>query len=639
MNGYNELDLLLEALKKSLGYALDQPKDKNTRPTAIDFCKDIYTPFEEQDSPVLERLKNFPNHFTIVTGPIGRGKTSLLAKSINLLPPSTKYFIFDFKNEIEKLYEIGRDLDLRQQFLHNLFKEELANIFLKAINLKIDFIYTALIKFFFSTRMQQRIFQWRNKFNKNDIGENLDDLKKIFMDDYEVINEEDDYVMKNLTCSQMISCISESQNIENFIIVLDNVDRINSKLQPTLFSVAIDIFHGGKGDFGVLVAIREKNILRFELTSHGGDVIEVVSLQTHAKERTRPIRMHKLTKEFVESLLSKRYDFAIDTLLTSEDENIKKVFNQLRPLITRKFIEERIYNISNHNLRTMLTLNYEFIYYLILLIQRNKIVNNYPTLDIDAEKINSYFFRWIYAVANQRHELLLDMALKYDISRAKNLKEKIQNDIDLVVLAYLSNNTQYNLRISNVCNIFKNIGIKTKQIIKTIYKLYSVEDDVRYIELGDSEAVLNIEDIIRDDCRVKITPLGNEFVSSTITKFEFLYHCLTYPNIVSLDSPEMLSPVQEERDKKIETVLKFLENMKSVHLEVIKFMKEKSKLTDSEWEEYFRNNFCVKNQFIIERIAISHISHFKETSITNKYQELLDSFYDDINTKTRSSLA
>ncbi len=624
----------LESLKRALDFSLDQPIRKGTHPDANDYFASLHVPFPKQDNEFLEKLHANLDGFLVVSAPTGRGKTSIIRMALLSLPKKARFFLFDFKNEIEKLYDFPQEPGGRHKYLRDLLKRELASQFLTEIDHKLRFIFNALYDFFFEERMHKLIFKWRAKHDNPHIGANREDLFKLFLDDLDVTPAEEEFVMERLTCAQMIACIKATLKIEHFLLVLDNVDRLNGDMQPVLFSVAIDIFHGGNGDFGLLVAVREKNLLRFELSTYGGEIIEVVSLVTHAAERSKPVRLSPPDAEFIGNLLEMRYIFA-ERALPATGSAVGIVFGHIKPKVRARFVEEKLHNLANHNLRNMLTLNYEFIEYLLKLVDKRVIVNERNALTIDDHDFASYLYRWMYSVANQRHEMLLDITDRYDQVVRGTIQDPIECDIELILLAWLTNSPNRFLRVNDIVEDFSHIGVRRDLVTRSLQRLYDVPLDFRHVEIGDSEVNVSWEAIDKRNPRVFITPLGREFVGSTITKFEFLFHCLTYPNVVDTDSPQMLAPVSRDMTKKVSVILTFLEKMKGVHSAAVNQIKMHTSKEGQDWEELYRERFCINQELILERIVYSHLAHLGNTEYLTRYKQLLESYLNEIGSKRR----
>ncbi|HEY3294975.1 MAG TPA: hypothetical protein VGL38_06035 [bacterium] len=625
-----EYELLLDYLQESLSFEIDQVHPTSTKPAADIFFSTLYANTPDLERQILSKLSNGVNSFLVVAAPIGRGKTSLLRKCIRSLSDETRCFIFDFRSEIERTYGMPPDSSNRHRVVRDLFKEQIARQFLSDDAFKVKYIFEALMSEFYVARMQNLILKWKAKFNNPHIGEDRTKLWQIFSTEYQTVVEESNFISANISCASMIKCIIRSQEIKQFIVVLDNVDPLDPELQPVLFSVAIDIFHGGERSFNVVVAVREKNLLRFELNAHGGGVIEVVSLESHATERTRPIRMTPPTMEFVNDMLNRRYLYATERFARGRTTQVLDVFNQLKPRISMRFVEEKIFSISNNNFRQMLALNHDFISYMFHLAANRVILNERGKVEISDQSFKSYLYRWIYSVANLKHEMLLDVSDKYEQYSKGALAEPFACDIDLMVIAWLAAAQNRNLRVANAISDFKKIGVSEQLVLESIFRLYNVQVDHRYVELGDSEAMVSWAELVAGNPRIILMPLGNEFVGFTITKFEFLYHCLAYPHLLSIDSPEMMVPANEDIESKVNVIYEFLETMKKAHVSALQSIKQACFGQRLDWEEHYRDQFCVDGRLVLERIALSHYSHVKafrlKSKIENRYRDLIEGY-------------
>ncbi|MDD2890224.1 MAG: hypothetical protein PHE49_06255 [bacterium] len=627
----------LDILDTSMFYALDE-KEKNSEISSEKFFERIYMSFSKEDEVAIKKTVQDANDFTVITAPLGGGKTTTIRNALQeYINDKNKYLLFDFKKEIEGHYNMGDSTEDRISFIYNLLKEKLWEEFLQDLDVKIDFIWIALVKFFKEKRVHNIILKYRAKHKNPKIGNDMQALKTIFCNDYEKIAEEEIFVRKELNCSQTIVAIKETLKVEKFLIILDNVDRLKSEFQPIVFSIAIDLHHGGEGAFGIIVALRSNNLIRFEEAGVGGDIIRIVSLSSNKSIRCRPKQLHPQTEDIALGLLEKRHKFALKFRSASEDvKESKQLFKQIGFHVNKKFIEEKFYNLSNHSYRQMLSLNLDFIHHLFRLVEANAILNKRNELFLTENKLLSYLYRWMYVTrnSNPNHEFLLDIVKKYEQYNKGSLATPLSCDIELVILIWLSNNNRKFLRIQELINALHSIGIKDESLIfDSLYRLYDVDLSHRYIELGGSEDRLKLKDI-DENTRITLLPLGEEFSKSIITKFEFLYQCLAYPYVTSPDAPEILTPISEGIDRKVEKIISFMHKMKKAHTDSLLKIREACNPIYPNWEEYYRQHFCINNSLIIERTVFSHLKHLKEITNTEnfekyneKYMKLLDEYY------------
>jgi hypothetical protein len=632
-------------------FAVDTGERKETTISLKEFFDNLYVPFSQENERDIKRAVKEACGFVIVVGPVGGGKSTIIYNALQEYNSGEGvYFLFDFKKEIEEFYAMGNKPDERMRFIRDVLKKKLAKEFLCDLNLKTKFVLTALRMFFEEERLQNLILRYMAKYGDPNIAKNKEYQDTLFYSDPYTIAEEELFVKKSLTCAQMISAIKATLGKKKFLIILDNVDRLTIGAQQYLFSAAIDIYHGGNGDFGTIVAVRDKTIMRYEEAGSNGDVVEVVSLTSYAKEKTKPIRLDPPTAEFVSNLLEKRHIFACSLVVSKEVESeigiSKRLFEKMRFLVKNRFVEERFYNLANYNCRYMLLLNWQFIRYLFRLAAENVIVNKQGELVLDEPSMNSYLYRWVCATHNPQHRFVLDTVRKYSQYLNRIFSNAIECDIEAIILAWLANKSQKSrrfLRVNDLLDSFRGIGVDDKTVLSSLYNLYDVDLSYRYVEVGDSEERYGFDRLCTDNLRVTITPLGAEFVGFIMTKFEFLHQCLVYPDIVSVEAQEMLEPASVNMDTKVNKILEFLKIMKEVHGNALLKIKDASSRSHPSWEEYYREQFCVKEQLILERIIRSHLSHLRQTHPVSyskwkaEYVKLLEDYHESFGSSHKAA--
>jgi hypothetical protein len=354
--------------------------------------------------------------------------------------------------------------------------------------------------------------------------------------------------------------------------------------------------------------------MRFEEAGSDGDVIEVVSVTSDYTESARPVRLNPPTSELATRILEKRQAHALKKaplIAAAQFAVSAEIFRQLRNHVNGAMMEERFQNLSNHSYRRMLVMHDGFVRYLFRLVEAEAIKADYGQVDLCGWKTRSYLYRWLYAANNPDHRFLLDIVSRYGRYNTKSDDLPLLCDVELVVLAWLVNNQHHSLTMGDLTNGFRKLSIGTELIQEGIYRLYPRKALLRHIELGDSEERIKPEGLKSPDCRVKLNPLGAEFVQYTITIFEFLHQCLAHPVITNVDANEMLAPIELDMDSKINLVFEFLTVMGQVHHETLKEFRESWHGKDEDWESYYRRMFCIREELILERIAYSHLTYFR----------------------------
>lgn len=624
----------LKQYGNSMIMAIDQPT-KGSVSHSDEFFNEIYVPFSQEDELALTNAVQDADRFTIVAAPIGGGKSTIIYWALHNVKSETRaHFVFDFKRHMSSFYPMKGEPQDKARFMHDRFKDSLMGTFLPTLSQKLQFAFTTLQLFFVAERHEMEV-RWSQRHPNLRIDENIDQVRNCFLNDIPAQEIALKLVRERLTCAMMIRAIMTTFKKDKFLLIFDNVDRCPIIDQPIMFSVAIDINHEGSGEFGTMVAIRNKNLMRFEEAGSDGDVVEVVSVTSQYTERTEPLRIHAPAPDRAEAILVKRQAHALQRPPLAGNigfASSAEVFSQLREHINRAMIEERFQNLSNHSYRRMLIMHDGFVRYLFRLTDKGAIKVDRGHVDLTGWKTRSYLYRWLYATNNPDHKFLLDVVTRYERYEPYTDGLPLLCDVELVLLAWMVNNGRHSLMMGDLLRGFRKLAVGIDMVREGVYRLYSTKPLLRHIELGDCEERVSPDDIKQPECRLKLNPLGAEFVQHTITIFEFLHQCLAYPDITSEDSEEMLEPIESDIQTKISRVYDFLLLMKNVHVEVLRDLREGWQDKHEDWETYYRKTFCIRENLILERIAVSHLSHFRIQFPSSfdewrpKYFELIEDF-------------
>lgn len=613
----------LDMLKASMNYALDEAVSTQYAPTRDDFFKHLYAPFPPEDETAVGTAVQQAGSFTLVVAPVGGGKTSIIHNALQHHDPeASSYLLFDFKDRAEEFYGMKGEPTEKMAFIRDVLKRAIASRFLSQVDTKIQFVYNTLSMFFGQQRLHRLLFKYMTRSEENDLKKTQDKLSTLFSQDFEAVAEEHDFVLKHLSCANMILAVKKTLGVENFLVVLDNVDRFSIVDHPILLSVALDMHLGGAGQFGTILAVRNKNLMRYEEAGSKGNVISIISLACQRRQVVTPIRIPEPDGEFSTTILEKRQSYVASCVKHLPETSRKEItcswefFSKIREMVNSEFIEERFYNLANHSYRRMLVLHMEFMRYLFRLAAAGAITDENGEPNITVPTLRSYLYRWMYAVHNPNHEFLLDTINRYYQYQRGAIHDPLLCDLEIVILAWFCINRYKSLRIHNSLTSFESIGADTNRVLESIYKLYDVDMTRRYLDLGDSERHITFNELRTENIRVRLTPLGREFVANTITKFQFLNQCLQHPEVMDPDSKEMLSKVSEDLDISISEVIRFLGIVVEVHASALKQIRN-TLPASPKWEDYYREHFCVDTLFVIERVCESHLRYLKK-----QYREL-----------------
>lgn len=633
----------LRVFHKVMSYQIEEGDNLISEKEFFDY---LYSPSNKNEDFILRYLLKNENEFSIVQGPIGGGKTTLLRKFKHdyELNKGNDCFYINFKKEASVYRRAGKSLTDEDLFIEgmigkeailNIFKRRLTEGYLNDIEIQIDFTLTALIKFFKVNRLQLKLQEWGLKLKDSKIGNNKEDFKGIKNHLYthpDIHTEEYNFVKDNLGIGELIYVIKIVNKFENFYLLFDNGDRLHPNDQAFLLKELINIHQEGDKSFGMVIALRDKNLKVYE-AGFGGTIVLVFNSFI-----TEPRKLEDPTDNFSKDVLERRYKFLeqYDPLKINEREKLhsinvdkynksKDLFDKLKKFVNSEFMNEKLFNFSNHSVRQLLVLNEGFMRYLFELAEeKGVIIDSNGEIILNQSNIKSYIYRWLY-VTNIKAFKLVPSFIK-DIKAYNKDKDNIHEIfLSFYILLWLVNSKKYFIYRDTLLKALEIFYIDEKIILDCIHKrLYDVPIINRFVELGQVEMFISEEILRKENVKITLTPFGKDFIRFMMNKFEFLYAALAIPfDDVEKERKIYYEPVLENMDDKIDLVLGFLRKYKVVQDDLMKKVQK--------WEVQFRNEFCIDGEKPIERIVRSHLAYLKQLHPFNvrteiklkKYNELL----------------
>jgi hypothetical protein len=597
------------------------------------FYTQLYVEHPSEDEATVRRAFDDANGFLIVQAPVGGGKTTLVRRWYEdfVSHRGQEAFLIDFRELAEKAYWIEEDMPVRMTALHAELKEALTAHYLGA-EMEADTAFTA--------KALDRLFPRRKLqlLRTLDLPASTseDALAEALMQHPEVARTESEFARDKSTLAGLVEVIMALRKCKKFMLFLDNVDRLNPDLQPHLLSIAIDAYNGGRGAYGTVVCLRNKNIHRYEPYGAGGDVVEIVSL-TGTREKARRRQLADASDDFLARLFSVRQDYVLRVIgkkgRVQQHVSFCSSVRTLKDLSNTQFIRERLYHLANHDYRLVLVLSAGFVRYLLRLSSAG-IIRLQDGIHPSDWECRSFLYRWTYTVMNPEQQWLRNPIRGYGDFAAAGSVDPVDSCLDVMLATWLQNGHSP-CKYRDVVDAFRSIGVSGAQVRKSLFALYSSPTpERRHVELGDKEKNLE-EDELYPGTRIELLPLGREYVRFVITKFEFLLQALQYPDVLSETDPSLLRPVGQIGHRELQVVLDHLATVRKVHslgLQKIAGALKSSGCVD--WEAYYRAHFCIGGQLALERMAASHLRYLRELdpalaqATRPAYVELLRAFYD-----------
>ncbi len=629
---FSEVQHLTKGYEDLVTFALDDRDEENAIVAWATFFGSLYIHALDSEERELQAILEEAARIALIVAPRGGGKTTFLLHGLlEYKKRGGQFYLFDFKAQGDAVDDLTENWPLNLPSLQTILKEDLyARYIGDDVHEGDRFVETALDMFY--PRDKARLA--RDLASSLDVDLAHDSLLDVFAERPDIANEQEEFVFGKLSFGAMVQVVMKLKGIDRFVVCFDNVDRLAAEIQPFLLSLAIDVYHRGRGAFGTVVALREKNVLRYTEDGADGDVVEVLTPTGHPELAYR-VDIHAPVDEFVEGLLSTRQGYARDVFLTERcrdvDQDFKIILDGARKLANSSFISQRLFNLANHSRRQLLLLNAGFTKFLIRLVYEREVGYSESGLDLSQIDCRSYLYRWIYAAMNPRHEWLGDPIANYTKFDAKQLSPASACDLEWVLLAWLQRH-QAKLRVGDVISGFEEIGVDRRRARDTLFSLYDCEHpDQRHVELGNVEKRLDPAEVTGGTLAY-ITPLGTEYIRNTVTKFEYVLQAIRFPEAVLADSTAMLRPLNHKSEDAVQRVHAHLCTMARAHAAALREFRN-AMTEKAAWEETYRRDFCVGGRFVIERMVVSHLAHLSEVGgdivayADNLYRRLVKDFY------------
>ena len=412
-----------------------------------------------------------------------------------------------------------------------------------------------------------------------------------------------------------------------FLLVVDNLDRVAAAHQPVLFRVLMDTYFGGAGQIAVVVTARSRNTRSVQLSGAGKAGSRAIVLDDQRED----------DRGFTEKVFSCRHAYISENILAPSNDaaELDRIYEQLEARVNDEFVHEGLTRLANGSYKDVLDLKQQFLEYLISLVVRDTVLwdRESNALQLSEFDCRSYLFRWMYSLMNDEHEWLLDPIRRYEDYDRQKSADAVACDLSIVVLSWLYNHREHRTRLRDLVRDFDTIGVQEEEAQRAIYELYDTANPRwRHVELGEGETRVAEERLKNEPgLVVEATPLGSEFVHSTMLKFEFLVAALQYPLHRLAGAGGADDRVVDDVAPLLPRLTQYFQIMSKAHVDAL--TKYKAACADPSWESYYRSRFCIGGMLIVERTMRSHLRHVRRRYgaqfdvVQKEYANLLEAFY------------
>ncbi|MBU2595015.1 MAG: hypothetical protein KKG02_10810 [Candidatus Edwardsbacteria bacterium] len=567
-----------------------------------------------------------------LTGYVGMGKTVLLKKIESDINSESILFIYiDFK-AIHVEFE-GQPKDQYNNILTNLLYINIYNSFIT------DKVFEKWKHFLVLNDpgylpIKETIMAFFNKTNISEV-----ELQEALKND--VIN--DIYLKCNNNRPLLTTLIKFLKQYTFIILCFDNVDKQCLFTQKLILSKSIDL--SNSSEIPIIVSIRRLlNFIREE--GRDGDLLfeHRISLASISKERQHVIDAK------IKLLFDKRIDYMsthvkiADVLKGYGNEHITYIeskFWDIFNVISKTFITEGIYNLSNYSIRYILLSYCNFIYYA---LQNTTIEKNILSLiknKSDHSKLTTlrnHFYKWIICgdsfrplqkntinIFDEQHGHILGPSLTI-LETLYNLQEK--ETMPDISLAYLYDNLSY-------------IGMSEDDFNKYIKKI----NDLKPTYKGELIFIDNSNnDLLHGSNTIELMPSGIYFIDKLSVSREYVFWSILTADIEVPLIDNMPKYNETYRDEfKYSIIYNYLDKYYlNRFIAYINHIKNAIRFPIFKGEadilKHYKYKFA-KDKFYLERLieslleTISHayMPNQQKTEFTNKFNEIRNKYKNIIN--------
>ncbi|HEV7670826.1 MAG TPA: hypothetical protein VGS22_20080 [Thermoanaerobaculia bacterium] len=403
---------------------------------------------------------------------------------------------------------------------------------------------------------------------------------------------------------RMVHLVVAAQKLFGFkkiVLIIDNVDRVPGHFQPALMQCVTDGQLRMGSSCTTIIAIRRENVRGVEpRPGEGGDVLVQVSIH---EEKHDGLLLPTDGLDLPAFILGKRRAFS--GKLYTEDSAESEIVHST---VVSQFLRERVYDLANGSIRSVIGIYHSFLRYLIELGGREG-------LDISANLSDEGFLQTLLLLWLRQYGETQGIPL-YDVLKADHPGD-IRND-------YASTADIRHLILTCLFNLSPKSTLYWRHsefpTVKSVHERLSLlgfcfEDfraalgDVcarpgeppKLVEIHPTEADPSKLDELSGE-RLRLTRLGRALLESTTQKVGYLWAraLADAPHGLRKSSGTYFS---FDRDERLRIVYHYCKNRSLYHLKLMSFLQESwFERFGNDWVLQYRKYFGVDTKIHLERI-------------------------------------
>lgn len=619
----------LDFVERVFVFALDSKQHSPLADVSpAQFLEQLYVPRDDDAESRLREAAAAADSLTLVAGPAGGGKTSILRHVLAQLEGAgLAYAVLDFKALAARTYDAAQ-LASREVLasLGSLVRNELSARFLGDVRTRTAFLYE-IIRMFHRAWLDALQLRYASE-----CGLMLDDeqLARRFAVDYKAVSDALAFVAQNATTAEVICATKKILDKDRFLIVFDNADRLSASLQPYLISFAVDLHNEGQGEFGTIIALRQKSLLRYQEAGEAGDVVRILSLSGRATQEGVRVALAPPPDGFQSALLGRRLALARRQLHEQQVDSrgVVQFLEHLATVLDEGTSRFDLLAFTNHSARSMLTLASGLA---TNLLKQTQGVSEQPPFSRDVA--TQLFYGRVFHEEVERNSIVPGLIRRLDRFARNAGGEDEPCLIEFLILAWLSGRRGARTRFGALASDFRQIGFKEHRVAEAVYGMYDVFITHRLLELGTEEHHYALAEVTASDLVVDITPRGEHLVSHAVVDFEYLYQAVLLSSLEDDYLYDNRPQVMHDIVIRASNMLWFLRDLARYEAACVARARSAFNKDRDAWDSFFRDRFCVDRKHLTERIVAAHLSYLKGmldarqfAASSSEYRRLLDQY-------------
>ncbi len=338
---------------------------------------------------------------------------------------------------------------------------------------------------------------------------------------------------KKITYDQLIRALKPIKNFKGFLVIFDNVDRIERESQQFCFKFTVDFMKNVKKCGTIIICIREENA-RYPANDYTIKKSNIKSIPMVCRKFSEK-KERKLDPKDFYAILKKRNAFYQKE---SKNYELKRVIDFLIKNLESTYAESRLIDLGNQSIRDSMNYHCKFVKAVIEYYRKNKFdLNQIYELFISIQGykrrsfLNSHFLGWVADQIKGHSAQCLNLIEVFEKCELKFYA--VGCDLNYLILVNLLNykrlNNDDSITLSQLAKNLRKIGYEKENIRENVFYLYNL----RYEPLGEAITIIAKNEIrkakdLTDNTKIEINFRGECLVKYISVSFTFINRILFF---------------------------------------------------------------------------------------------------------------